>query len=76
MTPKEKAIELFYKYLIVNDTVEDWIIDIGIDEEKTKQCALIEVDEVIKKLIEEISPNVQDLRYTYWKEVKQEIEKL
>ncbi len=67
MTPKEKAKDLFDKMKLATD--EFGYININI--ERHKQCALIAVDEVIK----EHYP--QDIkRCEYWKEVKQEINKL
>ena len=71
MTSKEKAIELVDKFklsfagVISND--EDW-------ETLAKQCALIAVDEIIETLHEHHWQN--RLIIDYWKEVKQEIEKL
>ena len=68
MTPKEKAKELFDKYKlsfageISNE--EDW-------ESLAKQCALIAVDEVINSMTVATSVHLP-----YWKQVKQEIEKL
>ena len=68
MTPKEKAKELFDKYKlsfageISNE--EDW-------ESIAKQCALIAVDEVINSMTVATSVHLP-----YWKQVKQEIEKL
>ena len=65
MTPKEKADELFdkyYSYLKANLMDDKEAID------DAKQCALIAVDELIKQ--------VNYLHIEYWKEVKQEIEKL
>lgn len=63
MTPKEKAKELVNKY---------WITDFDIYEKECKQCALIAVDELIEESIGYLSIE----RNKYWKEVKQEIEKL
>ena len=69
LTPKEKAEELFNKYFIylranlLND--EEAIED-------AKVCALIAVDE----LLFELDGAGQKIRYNYYKEVKQEIEKL
>lgn len=64
MTPKEKAIELSQKYLLINKNVsKHW-----------KECALIAVDEIMKPsfhgyiYIKSIG--------NYWEEVKHEIEKL
>ena len=68
-TPKEKAKELVDKYLDANHTIEDWKIDINIDFELAKQCALIAVDELINEA-------VYEKQYNYWQEVKQEIERL
>ncbi len=67
MTPKDKAIELVWKYYhniehtISNEYAsKDWEI--------AKQCALIAIDEIIRVL--------QDEQDWYWPEVKEEIEKL
>jgi hypothetical protein len=71
MIPKEKAIKLVDKFklsfagLISND--EDW-------ETLAKQCAIITVDKVIEALHEHHWQN--RLIIDYWKEVKQEINKL
>jgi len=82
MTPKEKAIELRDKYIFTS-----FIIDEDYDSIKlklmlhAKRSALIAVDEIIKQweymdsiLINCWSPNKIGLNY--WKQVKQEIEKL
>jgi len=68
MTPKEKAIDLIYKYDFTS----------CMSEEQVKQCALICVDEILnqynnckfdyKILYEQESE--------YWQEVKTEINKL
>lgn len=72
MTPKEKAKELFGKfamYLRANLMYDEEA------NEDAKQCALIAVDEIINTI--EFSSQVDELSKTnYWKEVKQEIEKL
>jgi len=62
MTPKEKAIELVQKFNY--DNKHFLMYDV-------RQCALICVDEILKgsRLF-----YIDD--YTYWEEVKQEIEKL
>jgi len=65
-TPKEKAIELVEKY-----AYHLWI-DGVCDYDNAKQCALIAVDEMIEESIGYLSVD----RNKYWKEVKQEIEKL
>ncbi len=61
MTPKEKAEELFDKYV-------DYVRMYNDDTPRLdmqKQCALIAVDELIKETAKK-----------FWYEVKQEIEKL
>ena len=67
MTAKDKAKELMDKY---------WELDVDdkapVFTEKCKQCALIAVDE----LIYSHSQDTTDNQYYFWKEVKQEIEKL
>jgi hypothetical protein len=67
MTPKEKAKELFYRYYQI-------VADSGYPEEKSKQCALIAVDEIINFMF--LSENENVFWINYWKEVKQEIKKL
>ena len=74
MTPKEKAIELYNKFLLVacNYFLED-------NEEDTKAgaklLALIAVDEILN-----VACDVSDydvlVTKQYWNDVKQEIEKL
>jgi hypothetical protein len=65
MTPKDKAKELVDKFY--NYTMDVFIISKSL--ECSKQCALIAVDEVLE--------NSHTNTFTiYWKEVKQEIEKL
>jgi hypothetical protein len=64
MTPKEKAIELYEKFIF-----PCWECD---EFDKAKQSALIAVDELIYETQFEV-PNV---RQKYWLSVKQEIEKL
>jgi hypothetical protein len=60
MTPKEKAIYLVNKFLQIYDGRVS----------KAKQCALIAVDEILWLL------NHNQIDTDYYKEVKQEIEKL
>lgn len=78
MTPKQKAYKLRYLISIA--------LDLKTDDVKVLKCALIAVDEIL-----EIAPkNTEQIKYSdgtyareyreipnrYWKEVKQEIEKL
>jgi hypothetical protein len=67
MTPKEKARELFTKFS--SNTVH---------YDAAKQCAIIAVDEIIKTdmLIDEDTFVETPSYLQYWKEVKQELEKL
>ena len=62
MTPKEKAADLLHHI--------QW--NTLISKKKVKQCALIAVDE----LIYETQFEVPNIRQSYWKEVKKEIEKI
>lgn len=47
---KEKAIELVDKYLDINNNIENWKIDINIDYEVAKKCALIAINEIINNV--------------------------
>jgi len=72
MTPKEKAEQLVDKYLTLNGVV------LGLD--LAKQCALIAVGEMYKldlihgQHLE--TDQYKEMYYSYWEEVKTEIEKL
>jgi hypothetical protein len=82
MTPKEKAEELFWKYTKVHNfsAILDFDGNTHIDLEygisKVKQCALIAVDEIINA--DWYISTFEDYKKwtSYWKQVKQEIEKL
>lgn len=63
MTPKEKAEELVEKFRIHQPV---WEV-----EDDAKQCALIAVDEMIDML-----ERFSNYKSEYWREVKNEIEKL
>ncbi len=70
MTPKEKAQELFRKFVAPTqqwDDVDGYITD----EYNAKQCALITVDEMLNEYWSHDTS-----RRDWWQEVKQEIEKL
>ena len=71
MTPKEKADELVKKmYKVMSDSVSDITLYFS------KQCALVAVDEIMESI--KILPMGMDYLSwrDYWKEVKQEIEKI
>jgi hypothetical protein len=72
MTPKEKAKELFDKFMKPIDGLHKYPMCF----DTAKQCALIAVDEVISA--DWYIPTFEDYKKwtSYWKEVKQEIEKL
>jgi hypothetical protein len=73
MTPKEKAKELFDKYIpLTLRLVEevDWVED----TDSAKQCALIAVNEIIKALRKDL-PEI-GLGKGYWYSVRKEIQKL
>jgi len=72
MTAKQKAEDLFYKYLIYfpefrNDLEYDY------NTESAKTCAFIAVEEIINSVDNE---HVSDIYNEFWEEVKQEIIKL
>jgi len=75
MTPKEKAIELYNKFL--NPSGDTYLYGM-LEHESAKECALIAVDEILK--LENNNgyyfdgTNVTSI--SFWQEVKQEIEKL
>ena len=71
MTPKEKGLELYNLY---DNLCRDFTRGVSI-KEMAKQCALIAVDEIIIEL-QECGEVWMKRRIEYWKEVKQEIEKL
>jgi len=68
MTPKEKAEELIDKMYYIGryDDKEDY--NPAMAWERSKQCALIAVDECLHTCVESM--------IYYWQEVKQEIDKL
>ena len=75
MTPKEKAHELVLKYLRIDNNTKEWF-NIHI----AKQCALIAVDEIYKLNLK-IGQHLEDFSdkenyYSYWEEVKQELESI
>lgn len=74
MTPKEKAKELVFKYenlVTVWDCYNDEPLELKCRLSDMKKCGLICVNEILggSRLF-----YIED--YTYWKEVKQEINKL
>lgn len=75
MTPKAKAKELFNKYLSINLSQVNDLVD-GIRIALAKKCALIAVDEIMQVL--SILPyGMQYLsEIDYWEEVKKNLEKL
>ena len=64
MTPKEKAIDLVYKF--------DDAMEFATPKRFAKHCAIIAVDEIIK--IEK--HHIHDLWVEYWQQVRTEIENL
>ena len=68
MTPKEKAVDLYYKFKVYAPRHTDG-----------KECALIAVDEIdniYQKLTPKDEPYFYLFQLEYWQEVKQEIENL
>jgi hypothetical protein len=70
MTPKEKAQELYFKFYSKIPSIQD---EGQMQDEASKQCALIAVDEILNEL--EGTNSTKEGGF-YWQEVKQEIEKL
>lgn len=74
MTPKEKAIELYKKYL---EWISNTYYHVGTysksDGEKSKECTLIAVNEIISQFINKCC---EHQNRTYWEEVKEEVEKI
>ena len=74
MTPKEKAIELYNKFL--NPSGDTYLYGM-LEHESAKECALIAVDEILL-----IAPMMHMERFgnltirEYYKKVKKEIEAL
>ncbi len=86
MTPKEKAEELMQKFILshvlaisntkgklITPYVSNYAYSI-VRKDRAKSSALIAVDEIIKAV--ESDWSFMEARQEYWKEVKQEIEKL
>jgi hypothetical protein len=76
MTPKEKAEELYNKYLIliVDDIIDMKIIYGTLTHKLAKQSALISVDEVLNNYYKNHFQTGKKI--DYWQEVKKEIELL
>ena len=74
MTPKEKALELYWKYY---NRIEHTLSEEYSEHETflCKECALIAVDEILD-LIDTIYDYDRESLNPYWQEVKQELEKL
>jgi hypothetical protein len=70
MTPKEKAEELFAKYVFL--TISDMSDE---NFEETRQCALVAVDEMLG-LGAMVGSDLSDSFYIYWEQVKQEIKNI
>jgi len=72
MTPKEKAEELYDKFLRYVPAEEEF------EHEYAKQCALVTVDEIINNNTKIPGVLPQDTMHntSFWQEVKKEIEKL
>ena len=73
MTPKEKAKDLYNKFLRYVPAEEEF------EHEYSKQCALLAVEEIIpivNSYENALSASQQSNYLEYWYEVKKEIEKL
>ena len=80
MTPIDKALQLcdaFYQYLPLERYVTTTDGDMSWEYdgwENAKKCALIAVDEILSTIVS--TPTDYGASWTYWMEVKQEINKL
>lgn len=71
MNPKDKAKELvekFKEHTMYWHEVDGWVVNL----DSAKACALIVVDE----MIEEVHKDFTSDTYSYWQQVKQEIQNL
>ena len=68
MTPKEKAIDLYEKFIF-----PCWECD---EFARAKECALIAVDEILTYQEQLLQNYKVKLENSYWYKVQQEIEKL
>jgi hypothetical protein len=73
MTPEQKANKLCIDFLIKPNTTD---IRFGMDKQLAKQCALIAVDEIIASNPIAFDKDDNCIASYWWKEVKQQIEKL
>lgn len=84
MTPKEKAIEMYKKYL---DWISNTYYHVGTysksEGEKSKECVLIAVNEIINSspsapVLSDAGSFVNDIQESteWWKDVKKEVEKI
>ncbi len=74
MTPEEKAKELVEKFISPTKVYHEhlgWVNYL----DSAKECALIAVDEILNSIVI-IDLTAAENQFTYWEEVKQEIEKL
>lgn len=69
MTPKQKALELFFKYEIENRHF--FKNGFEYNGKKTKNCCLIAINEIINILKETVY--FKQETYNYWIEVKKEL---
>ena len=72
MTPKEKAEELYSKYIKALEIRDLQIIA----NPFVKKCALIAVEEILKSNPTKINCDSSEFNYGYYQEVKKEIELL
>ena len=73
MTPKEKAGDLYDKYLWLQRKLDDLACP-----KYAKECSIIAVDEIINELFDgrQKATKSNNERIKYWQEVKQEIDKI
>jgi hypothetical protein len=72
MTPKEKAVELFTDYRYISSIPNAPLGELK--DYMAKQCSLRAVDEILSTNVS--TPTDYGASWTYWQQVKKEIEKI
>ncbi len=81
MTPQEKSHELYREYLKLWSYADitpthKQVYETHIYKYYAKKCALIAVDEILNQDKDAFDITEAEYHFTYWSEVKNEIEKL
>ena len=63
MSPKEKAEELYFKFYSKIPSIQD---EGQMQDEASKQCALVAVDEMLEEIKDSADKEIVVLRIIYW----------